>query len=388
MKKETVIRLLALFLTIGMTGCKQSDTQDGLLTIDVTASYPEKELILQEFMDVEYVPLETSDDFITQGVVMAIGDKFIIVKNSINDGNIYMFDRKTGKGIRKINRLGRGPEEYAHVSNVILDEEKNELFVNSVMSKKIFVYDLYGNFKRSFNHTKDTQYSDLFNYDKDHLIRYDMTVYYREGEKADGKAYHAIISKQDGSITQDIAIPFDVVKSPCIRKGDMTLTSSVNPILPYQNRWLLFETSSDTAYSYLPKENKLSPFLCKKPTSDPDVFLTMGTITDDYYFIRTIKREADFSKLKGFPSTDLMYDRQEKALFNAAVINGDYKNKQKVDMISYPVDSKIAVSRSLSVVQLVEAYENNELKGELKEVAATLDEESNPVIMLIKYTSN
>lgn len=55
-------------------------------------------------MDVEYIPLETTDEFITQGVVMAISDKYILTKNYVNDGYIYIFDRKTGKGIRKINR--------------------------------------------------------------------------------------------------------------------------------------------------------------------------------------------------------------------------------------------------------------------------------------------
>ncbi|MDR1201299.1 MAG: hypothetical protein LBL58_06680 [Tannerellaceae bacterium] len=34
---------------------------------------------------------------------------------------------------------------------------------------------------------------------------------------------------------------------------------------------------------------------------------------------------------------------------------------------------------------LVEAYGKGQLKGKLKEIAATLDEESNPVIMLIKH---
>ena len=33
---------------------------------------------------------------------------------------------------------------------------------------------------------------------------------------------------------------------------------------------------------------------------------------------------------------------------------------------------------------LVEAYEKGQLKGKLKEIAANLDEESNPVVMLLK----
>lgn len=34
-------------------------------------------------MDVEYIPLETNDEFITQGDVMAIDNKYIVVKTGI-----------------------------------------------------------------------------------------------------------------------------------------------------------------------------------------------------------------------------------------------------------------------------------------------------------------
>nr|WP_291528154.1 hypothetical protein [Bacteroides sp. UBA939] len=54
-------------------------------------------------------------------------------------------------------------------------------------------------------------------------------------------------------------------------------------------------------------------------------------------------------------------------------------------MTSHPVNSEIAVFQNLAAAQLVEVYENDGLKGKLKEVAAGLDEESNPVIMLVKY---
>ena len=59
--------------------------------------------------------------------------------------------------------------------------------------------------------------------------------------------------------------------------------------------------------------------------------------------------------------------------------------KQEVNMTSKPINGIIATYQNLSANKLVEAYENNELKGKLKEIAAELDEESNPVIMLVKY---
>jgi len=62
------VNIFSAILLLAMTGCggnKQSDNE--FITVDVTASYPKKELILQDFMDVEYIPLETGGEFYCQG---------------------------------------------------------------------------------------------------------------------------------------------------------------------------------------------------------------------------------------------------------------------------------------------------------------------------------
>lgn len=263
MKKTNIWAFtLLFFIGIGLESCNQTDTDSKYITVDVKNNcFLKKEIALQDFMDVEYIPLETTDEFITQGVVMAISDKYILTKNYVNDGYIYIFDRKTGKGIRKINRKGQGGEEYAFIVSAVLDEDNEEIFVNS--SKKILVYDLYGNFKRSFNTVGGADYMDIFNYDKNNLICYDMTVYYRDGEEKDKEFYHSIISKKDGSVTRGISIPFKTVKAPFVRQGDVITATTVRALIPCQNNWLLVETSSDTVYSYRPDNNQLNPFIVK-----------------------------------------------------------------------------------------------------------------------------
>ncbi|MDR1258254.1 MAG: 6-bladed beta-propeller, partial [Tannerellaceae bacterium] len=96
--------IISATILLVLAGCGESRQPAGdLITVDVTADYPKTELILQDFMDVEYIPLETSDEFITQGSVRAVGKDIIVVTNRINDGNIFIFDRN-GKALRKINR--------------------------------------------------------------------------------------------------------------------------------------------------------------------------------------------------------------------------------------------------------------------------------------------
>jgi|GEM_PF-2332486 hypothetical protein len=48
-------------------------------------------------------------------------------------------------------------------------------------------------------------------------------------------------------------------------------------------------------------------------------------------------------------------------------------------------NSDIALWQKYEALDLVDDLEKGELKGKLKDIAATLDEESNPVIMLAKY---
>lgn len=121
--------------------------------------------------------------------------------------------------------------------------------------------------------------------------------------------------------------------------------------------------------------------MVKTPSENPEILLTMGAVTERYYFMQTIQKVFDFDKRRGFPTISVVYDKQENAVFDAIVRNGDFAKLQSVDMVSHPINSdEIAAFQTLAANQLVETYENNELKGRAKEIAAGLNEESNPVV--------
>lgn len=343
-------------------------------------------------MDVEYVALETNDDFINQGIVLDIGNEFVLVKNSnrINDGNIFVYDR-TGKAIRKINRKGQSGEEYISLYTVTLDEENKEMFVNDILGKKIVVYDLYGNFKRSFKHKNGTDsqfYSDIFNYDRQHLICYD---------EYDKELPFVLISKQDGSITQEIKIPFKEKKflSQIRKTGENNgrAVIGVGPshyysIFPFNDNWLLSELSSDTVYTFMPDYN-LRPFIVRTPSiqsMNPEECLILRLFSDRYYFMESIKNVYDWNAQEGFPSKYFVYDTKELSFSGYTIYNGDFLAKKEIYMsMIKPINHEITSWNSLEAYQLVESYNKGELKGKLKEIASKLDEDSNPVIMLIKH---
>ncbi|MDR1154045.1 MAG: 6-bladed beta-propeller [Bacteroidales bacterium] len=385
MKKVIFILTISFIVLSDSRGQKQTGNSD-LIKVDVRKNYSQKrELILQDFMDVEYIALETKDDFYNQGVVMDVGKEVIIVKNRINDGDIFVYSR-TGKALRKINRMGKGPEEYILNYGITLDEGNGEMFINDMPAKKILVYDLYGKFKRVFKHKVDSKsyFSDIFNYDGDHLICYDQ---FNE------EIPFVLISKQDGSITKEIKIPFNNKKSLVHHFRDGEIINTVTPgpyrkLITFKGNWMLSEISADTVYTFFP-DYSLRPFLVRTPSvqsMDPEVMLHLRFFSDRYIFMETVKNVFDFNNRKGFPKAFFMYDRQEKAFFEYNVYNGDYSTKKEIYMNALrPVNHEIESWQSLDAEDLVESYKKGELKGRLKEIAATLEEESNPVIMLVKH---
>lgn len=394
MKKINITLVIILFLAIApeSRGQKQTGRND-FITVNVVKNYtPKKELILQDFMDVEYIALETNDDFINQGIVLDIGKEFILVKNRnrINDGNIFVYDR-SGKAVRKINRKGQSGEEYISLYTATLDEENKEMFVNDILGRKIVVYDLYGNFKRSFKHKNGTDsqfYSDIFNYDRQHLICYD---------EINKELPFVLISKQDGGITQKIKIPFKEKKflSQIRKTGENNGQAVIGAgpgryysIFPFNGNWLLSELSSDTIYTFL-TDYSLRPFIARTPSiqsMNPEEGLIIRLFSDRYYFMESIKNVYDWDTQEGFPSKYFMYDTKERYFSGYTIYNGDFITKKEIYMsMIKPVNHDIASWYSLEAYQLLESFKKGELKGKLKEITSELDEDSNPVIMLIKH---
>ena len=396
MVKVDFILTIFLLVITGCVGNRQSDNKsDGIITVDITKRYPKKDLILQDFMDVEYIPLETNDGFLTQGRVLAISKNFIVVKNRINDGDIFIFDRTTGKGLKKINHRGAGPEEYTDIMEIVIDEDMDEMYVlNGAGSGRILVYDLDGKFKRSIRYKAGSSYWHLHNFDQENLICYDIFF-----DTSNAVLQHplVLISKQDGSITKEIQIPYEkkISTTMNVKIGDMGLLLNVErfPIICYLDNWALSLPSSDTIYRYQP-DHTMTPLIVRTPSIQsiqPTVFLFPWILTDRYYFMETVKKDFD-PVTKQMPSTDLVYDRQRDALFEYKVYNNDYAEKQLISFSSSnttisprPLNDEIASWQVLEAYQLVEDYEKGKLKGRLKEIVSKLDKEDNPVLMLIKY---
>lgn len=374
---------ISSFLMIFLSACLENKQADDFVTIDVTANYPLKELILQDFMDVEYIQLETTDSILCSGSVWHVGENLILATNHASDGNIFLFDRKTGKSIRKINHKGQSGEEYTSALGFVLDEENDELYVSDTYARKIVVYDLEGNFKRRISWEDDYMFGEIFNFDKEYLICLNI-----DNPTVRSTESFVLISKQNGHVIEKIQIPFKDKKSIIIRTpaDDSGMyyayaPSTSHPLIPYFNNYVLAEYSADTVYQYTPN-GAMGPIIARTPsvqTLNPEVFLFPTLFTDRYYFVEAVEKTMEFN------ATDIVYDKQENKLFRYKVYNGDYSYKQEAFLKSRPLNSKIPTSQFLEAWELVEKYKEGKLKGKLKEIASNLEEDDNPVIMLIKH---
>jgi len=187
-------------------------------------------------------------------------------------------------------------------------------------------------------------------------------------------------------------MPFNDVISPSMRfvHGGRPILASpphMVSIIPYRGNWIFSEPSSDTVFIYLPDHNMM-PFIVRTPSiqsMNPEVFLFPAILTDRYYFMESAKKGFDIETFRGFPSTSLVYDKHEKAIFEYVVYNDDFTIKTPVNMAQSTVSNEIAFWQKLEADDLFDAHKNGHLKGTLREIAAGLKEEDNPVIMLVKY---
>lgn len=374
----------------GDTGKSANNERKDLPTIDVTKKkYPVKKI----FTELEYIPLETNDStLVSRSEPDLVSDKYIVFHNK--DGQILVFSRQ-GKILYTFNHQGEGPEEYYTVSSLVLDEEKEELYVSSIEgTTKIFVYSIDGTFKRRLVLSKRFYPGCLMNYDKDYLFCYDyyfadkpkVKIRTEDIPKRDNPYY--FISKQTGKMVPlKYNIPNRMGNMIYQLNKDQTIKACVGmdayPVARNSSEILISEFADDTLY-FLEK-GKLLPAMIKRPSAHketPPIMVSVYLFTDRYIFINTFEKEFEQT-----PGGDyIVYDRKEKAFYRPNLL----KNTADGMSLAIPLKGRTSLPRNMGIFSasaecLVERYNAGKLQGKLKEIASKLQEDDNPVLMLVKF---
>ena len=350
---RTMYLLLVALLSLFLGGCHFKDSNE-ILVVDVTEKYPLKKLYVQDILDLEYIPLETTSDFLTQGRILDVTESKILMANS-RSGDIFIFDRVNGKALGKINRRGEGPEEYVFLMNALADDDKNELFVYDAFRRTMLVYDMSGGFKRSFKLSTEIILNQFCDFNSDYILcqnTYDQSM-------SQSVNSFFLLSKNDGSLTF-IDIPYEkrISTSVMRKEGDMIYGNSPknSQVVSILEGWLLMEPSSDTIYIFQ-SDQKLTPFCMRIPSIQdmhPEIFLYPAALTPEYCFMQSVEKKWDFENNEGFKSNNILFDRIKGTIYRYEIYNRDFKD-QELDLSMRSFHKNIVFAISLDPFDLIES---------------------------------
>lgn len=385
--------LLVIFLIFmgSQVVCSQPRGEN-LPVFDFSKNYPQKKLSLQDIADIEYVPLETSDDILLgdASVLSAVTNKYILV-HEVRLGDIFVFDRKTGKLYSHFNHKGQGGMEYNWIENgTILDEKKEEIYV---CSQFIQVYSLQGEYKRTLKINGFDHYMKIFNYDDESLLIYDDVNIEPGRESKTKKEPYSLVSKKDGSLISVLGIHFAKRYSNAISQkleGDMWRPLRISY---YQNMHngsdlMIMDISSDTLYQLSPGKG-LIPLLARTPSvhaSEPrNIWIPILT-TDRFMLIGTFLLDFNSS---GGKIPFYMYDFEIGKVSKVSILDTEYDTRAWSQGRWEPGGSPaIAKNMSADFIQassVIDAYKGKRLKGNGMKIAKTLVEDDNPVVRILKF---
>ena len=376
MKNIPFISMIA-FVSMSVSCGPSADI--GMMTIDMEKSYPKKELAINDIWEMEYIALETDSLFLVSGgQPQHVGEnKLGFVDN--RTGNLLFFDAKTGKKAFCINRKGAGPEEYKSVGALVMDEKAGEIFAWSIIDGTFQVYDAQGIHLRTLpmrNKKKDEYLyiTNFINLDEDRLLCSSHNI--------KGYAVHYLQNKKTGLTTIVDSIPNEQYVSEYIfaQKDGVTYSTAPNltPFVHTSEGLVYADHSNDTLYRMTDGMTP-SPFIVRIPRvkeTEPNKILRFDNETDDWMFLSGIEMAYDFSQNKGLHQINYGVEKESGEIFELTFVHPDYEGKEY---------SPAALNaRYYSSGELFTALEDGKLKGKLKEIASTLGEEDNGVIMLLK----
>jgi len=144
----TNIFYLSLALLLFSCGEKLKEN-NALKTVDIESNTDNMQIIyMSQFTDdIRYVPLETNDEAAFSFIYefFKAGDK--IITTDLN--SLILYD-SNGRFILKFGNKGRGPDEYQFKSNLRISND-NKIYFSSLYD--LFEYDINGRFEKKYSNT-------------------------------------------------------------------------------------------------------------------------------------------------------------------------------------------------------------------------------------------
>jgi len=373
-----------------------------LPVIDISKNYPTKKIHLQDVADIEYIPLETTNDILLSGNcrVVYFSDKYLVIRD-VTQRCVFIFDRN-GKIITHLNQSGQGDKEYNNIAGVVFDEKNEEIFIVDIASAyRILVYSLTGEYKRILKYSDDLRIS-VYNFDDETLLVYDENGLFQQHVDSYREKPYLLLSKKDGSIVADLNVHLPVRYSRRMyfsytdasgqqMINSITISTSNNRY--YGQDFVIADMSSDTIYE-LTKNRELTPLIVRTPSvhaSEPRTVWASELTTDQFILFSTLK--MDFNAVEqnmnqgitSIPSTDFMYEFGTGETCEVSFVNNDFPSGSIWRLNESEIPQKNVAVSMIQLYTLIDALEEKKLNGDLEKLVASLDEDDNPIIMIVKF---
>lgn len=386
--------------TSGSTASEESKNLPIVLSLENVHNQKGEELLSSLNAEITYIPLETKDESIIRQV-----SKVILLKN----GNILISDQASlqlfspeGKHIRSVSQKGNGPADYIRISALAANPQTGGFFIQS--NKKVIEFDSNGEYIGNF-HTEDRPMDMVYEPDG-HLLLHRMNLL----KAPEDTVPTWFLFRYDTSGTE---VKRFADGSPRIKHSNVIPTSTpVRPLYIYKGKARFNEFGNDTLFTV---GNQLEPYAIfqlgeMQMSATPEgseseinaVFAEMGK----KLFLASLREDDTFFYMTfgwGFGNNCLYATYNKK---NSQVINyGNGTFNETTHGLTNDIDGSLPFfpqvidpngtrimpwqASNLKEVILNMDYDTQKKEyGErfekVYQLAQSLDEEDNPVLMLVK----
>ena len=400
MKRNFFIILVAMAFAFAGCSTKTVNADEGF-TIDLSISYPHKEIRLQSIAEIEYVALETTDDVLLDESfqLSSISDKYIVGwQTKTND--VFVFNRD-GKAVTNFKKFGQSGTEYTRIYNILFDEKNEEIFiVDRSEIGRIQVYALNGEYKRTLNYSNGFSNLKAYNFDDETLLIYDddersQMIKLQIGtggqtrtQFTDPERPYMLMSKTDGTVISELNI-FIPERYALSFVGENTMALYRLPYNRYHGQdFVIADMSSDTIYKFT-KNRELTPLFIRKPSvssSNPLIVWSSMFVTDKFSVLhRATKNESGRNAATAVSIDTLMHNLSTGEINKITFVNDDFPSARWTPTIGVQFHQINEVAGLMQMYSLSEAYKEKKLKGNLEQLVATLQEDDNQIVMIVKF---
>lgn len=129
--------MIVIFYSCGRKGINERDDTGSIIVIDLFSESESEITMASDILtDLDYISLQTTENALVGSITKIVTrDNKIYIKNSIDE--ILCFDNG-GKFLNKLEKIGRGPEEYTFIADFDVSSDNKTLIILS--SGKILIF--------------------------------------------------------------------------------------------------------------------------------------------------------------------------------------------------------------------------------------------------------